>query len=86
MGRSPENQSAETAMSPEQMREAGERLYGKWGWQTQLARELKVDGSTVRRWLSGRVPIPGLASVAINLLVRVYELEKLTGLHRDTQD
>ena len=58
-------------MTPDDLRKAGEELYGKWGWQTNLARELKVDGSTVRRWLSGKVPIPGLAEVAITLLIKL---------------
>ena len=81
MGRSLASPDSEPVMTPEQLRAAGERLYGKWGWQTQLARELRVDGSTVRRWLSGKVPIPGLAAVAIDLLVRVYELEKHMGIN-----
>jgi len=45
-------------MSPKQLREAGVRLYGEYGWQTRLAEELEVDGSTVRRWVSGAVPVP----------------------------
>lgn len=78
MTHSPAPKNSETGhMTPEELRRAGERLYGKWGWQTQLAKELKVDGSTVRRWLSGKVPIPGLAAVAISLLLRLYEVEKL---------
>ncbi len=56
-------------MSREELRQAGEGLYGRWGWQTKLARRLKVDGSTVRRWLSGASTIPGPAEVAIELLV-----------------
>lgn len=63
-------------MTPDELREAGERLYGTWGWQTKLAHELQVDGSTVRRWLSGKVVIPGMAAVAINLLVRLKNLEQ----------
>lgn len=78
MTRSPAKDSSQGAMTPEELREAGERLYGTWGWQTKLAHELHVDGSTVRRWLSGKVPIPGLAAVAINLLVRVKKLESGT--------
>lgn len=71
MTRSPAKDSSQGQMTPEELREAGERLYGTWGWQTKLAKELHVDGSTVRRWLSGKVPIPGLAAVAIGLLVRL---------------
>jgi DNA invertase Pin-like site-specific DNA recombinase len=39
-------------MTPAELREIGERLYGR-RWQTKLARRLKVDPRTVRRWLSG---------------------------------
>ena len=55
-------------MTPEQLREIGEQLYGNWGWQTRMAEALRVDGSTVRRWLSGKVAIPGPALVALELL------------------
>jgi hypothetical protein len=57
-------------MTPEQLRDIGERLYGNWGWQTRMAETLKVDGSTVRRWLSGKVVIPGPAEVALTLLLK----------------
>lgn len=57
-------------MTPEQLREAGERLYGDWGWQTKMAEVLKVDSSTVRRWLAGKVAIPGPVEVALELLLK----------------
>ncbi len=57
-------------MTPEQLREIGEQLYGSWGWQTRMAEALRVDGSTVRRWLSGKVTIPGPALVALELLLK----------------
>jgi hypothetical protein len=63
-------------MTPAEMDARGVWLFGRWGWQTRLAERLKVDGSTVRRWLSGKVPIPGLASVAIELLVTVEEYRR----------
>jgi len=58
-------------MTQEQLREIGERLYGNWGWQTKMAEALKVDSSTVRRWLSGKVGIPGPVEVALGLLLKV---------------
>lgn len=57
-------------MTPEQLREVGERLFGNWGWQTRMAEVLRVDPSTVRRWLSGKVAIPGPALVALELLIK----------------
>jgi len=57
-------------LTPEQLRKTGERLYGNWGWQTKMAEALKVDSSTVRRWLSGKTTIPGPAEVALELLLK----------------
>lgn len=56
-------------MSPQDLAEAGRALYG-YGWQTRLAEALGVDGSTVRRWVSGAVPIPGPAAAAIRCFLR----------------
>ena len=75
MTRSSAKHGSQGGMTPDELREAGERLYGTWGWQTKLAHELQVDGSTVRRWLSGKVPIPGMAAVAINLLLRCHQTD-----------
>ena len=52
-------------MTPQELSEAGRRLYGEWGWQTRLSEALSVDGSTVRRWISGAVPIPGPVEAAV---------------------
>ena len=57
-------------MTPEQLRDIGEELYGNWGWQTRMAEALRVDSSTVRRWLSGKVAIPGPVEVALELLLK----------------
>ena len=56
-------------MTPDELKEAGRSLYGH-GWQTKLAHELNVDTSTVRRWVSGSVPIPGPAAAAIRCFQR----------------
>lgn len=56
---------------------AGERLFGRWGWQTRLAEALEVDGSTVRRWVSGAVPVPHPAKVAIRLMLAGREATDL---------
>lgn len=56
-------------MQPQELRQAAVVLYGDRGWQSQLAEALGVDGSTVRRWLSGAVPVPNPAAVAVRLLL-----------------
>lgn len=53
-----------TAMQPKELRTLSVKLFGD-RWQTNLARGLGVDGSTVRRWNSGAVPIPNPVAVAI---------------------
>lgn len=68
-------------MTPEDLKMKGMELFGDWGWQTRLSECLRVDGSTVRRWLSGRTQIPGPAIVAIELLVR----EKRRDSHQESQ-
>lgn len=55
-------------MERDELKAIGRELYGGHGWQTQMAKELQVDGSTVRRWISGASCIPGPAAVALRLL------------------
>ena len=45
-------------------------LYGERGWQGRLASALSVDGSTVRRWVSGVVPVPGPVAAAVRCFAR----------------
>jgi hypothetical protein len=58
-------------MTPDELRIAGIVLNNgrSWGWQVRLAETLKVDGSTVRRWQAGTVPVPGPVEVAIKCLI-----------------
>ena len=56
-------------LSPEDLKIVGEALFGDWGWQTRLAEMLEVDGSTVRRWVSGAVVVPGPVKVALRLML-----------------
>ncbi|MEM7749208.1 MAG: hypothetical protein AAF346_13235 [Pseudomonadota bacterium] len=60
-------------MTPERLREIGVKLFGEWGWQTRLAERLLIDDRTVRRWVAGRVPVPGPAIVALELLEEKYD-------------
>lgn len=59
------------SVTPDELRESGVRLYGERGWQTRLAESLGVDGSTVRRWVSGAVPIPNPVEAAIKCFLQV---------------
>lgn len=56
-------------MNADELKVAGRKLYG-YGWQTRLAKELGVDGSTVRRWVSGAIPVPGPAAAAVECFLR----------------
>ncbi|STX41442.1 Uncharacterised protein [Legionella donaldsonii] len=68
-------------MTSEELVLIGEKLFGNWGWQTKLAKALRVDASTVRRWVSGHSTIPGPVEVALELLLKEKErfkkLEKI---------
>lgn len=57
-------------MSPSELRDAGVELYGDHGWQTRIAESLGVDGSTVRRWVSGAVAIPNPVAAAVRCWLR----------------
>ena len=52
-------------MTRKQLAEAGVDLYGDRAWQTRMAEQLGVDASTVRRWVSGAVPIPQPVAAAL---------------------
>lgn len=55
-------------MKPTELRKLSIELFGERAWQTRLAEALEVDGSTVRRWVSGAVPIPNPVAVAVRCL------------------
>lgn len=65
-------------LTPEDLRALGEALFGRWGWQTRLAEALEVDGSTVRRWVSGAVPIPHPIKHALRLMLENETLRAAT--------
>lgn len=62
-------------VTKEELADAGRKLYGR-GWQTRLAEALDVDGSTVRRWVSGVIPVPGPAAAAVRCFLRERKLTK----------
>ncbi len=57
-------------MSGQELKEAAIRLYGTYGWQSSLAAALHVDVSSVRRWTSGAVPVPGPVAAAVKCFER----------------
>ena len=72
----------ETMMTTQELERIGESLYGKWGWQTELSRNLGVDGSTVRRWKSGKLPIlPKTAEQIRNLQKLKDQQSEISSLH-----
>ncbi|MEB6639035.1 helix-turn-helix domain-containing protein [Acinetobacter baumannii] len=56
-------------MTPEELIQAGEILYGAQ-WQTELARAIDVDPRRVRQWINGERPIPTSLRSEIILLLK----------------
>jgi hypothetical protein len=56
-------------MTPSELIAAGERLFGEY-WRKQLAKTLRIDVSTLRRWATGKVPITPIAALAIAQLLK----------------
>ncbi|MBF6850109.1 helix-turn-helix domain-containing protein [Acinetobacter baumannii] len=56
-------------MTPEELRQAGEILYGTH-WQSELARAIGVDPRRVRQWINGERPIPTSLRSEIILLLK----------------
>jgi len=55
-------------MSPSELIEAGERLYGP-KWRKPLAEALGVDISTLRRWATAERAVPKVAAMAVELML-----------------
>jgi hypothetical protein len=58
-------------MTAEELRQAAIEIFGRRGWVTDLAACLRVDRSTVHRWLQG-VPIPGPVEAALKCWLVVF--------------
>jgi hypothetical protein len=52
-------------MQPQHLKDALIWLYGERGWQTKAARVLGADTSTIRRWCSGAIAVPGPVIAAV---------------------
>lgn len=60
-------------MTPDQLKNAGESLFGTQ-WQTPLARTLGMrDASEVRKWISGKRPVPQRTAERIANLLKQDE-------------
>ena len=58
-------------MNPSDLAAAGETLYGPQ-WRQPMADQLEVDLSTVSRWITGRIKIPGPAALAVQLMLEAW--------------
>jgi DNA-binding transcriptional regulator YdaS (Cro superfamily) len=56
-------------MTTDELKTAGRTLYG-YGWQSKMARDINVNPTTVRRWVSGRIPVPGPVEAFIQCMLR----------------
>ena len=52
-------------MTPKQLRNAAVARYGEIAWADKLAKECKVNRSTVFRWANGTSRIPGSVEIVL---------------------
>lgn len=68
-------------MNAQRLIKTAQELYGTRGWQTKLAATLKVDTSTIRRWIYAD-SVPGPAAIAIDGLIYRRRQEASYKTHR----
>jgi DNA-binding transcriptional regulator YiaG len=56
-------------LTPAELARRAAALYGP-EWQSQMARRIRVDARTVRRWAAGDRTIPAWLAVILELLER----------------
>ncbi len=54
-------------MTPDELRQIGEAMHG-YGWQTALARLLKIESRAIRFYLSGGRRIPEPTAILLRIL------------------
>lgn len=69
-------------MTTEHFKALGAELFG-YGWQTRLAKALGMEGSTIRRWVSGSVPV---APSAISFLEMLASRQATRGAYLASLD
>ena len=52
-------------METEEFISLGQKIYGKVGWQRQLAEDLRVTQGTISRYARGHNPIPRQTQLAL---------------------
>lgn len=65
-------------MTVDDLRDRCIKLFGKRGWKKTLAREIKRDESTIRRWCAKSNPVPGYVGVVLDSIERQRRLDRLT--------
>lgn len=65
-------------MTIDQLRDRCVKLFGKRGWKKTLAREIKRDESTIRRWCAKLHPVPGYVGVVLDSIERQRKLDRIT--------
>lgn len=53
-------------MTQDEFIDAGKRLYGSYGWQTELAEKLIMSKGTINRYANGKARIPGWVKAAMD--------------------
>lgn len=56
-------------MTPDELASRASAMYGQ-DWQSPLARRVRVDARTVRRWKSGERPVPEWLVAFLDVLER----------------
>ncbi len=59
-------------MTANELRDASIELFGSRGWVTDLATRLKVDRTTIFRYVHGQLPIPGPVEAAVTCWLEVH--------------
>jgi hypothetical protein len=69
-------------LTAQRLIEIGHAIWGKRGWQTQMAAALQKDTSTIRRWIYADSVPPLAAMVLEELATRSKKAERKLRLQR----
>lgn len=59
-------------MTADALREAAVELFGRRGYITDLAACLKVDRTTISRYVNGQIPVPGPVEAAVECWLKAF--------------